>query len=80
MGTERENYLLLHYNFKLKDCWDGGGKKKCLKNENNDRGGLHNPLTFICLYVFLNYYDKVTVVGVEGGKSKNRKKIGWIHR
>ena len=51
-----------------------------LKNENNDRGGLHNPLTFICLYVFLNYYDKVTVVGVEEEKSKNRKKIGWIHR
>ena len=67
MGTERENYLLLHYNFKLKDCWDGGGKKKCLKNENNDRGGLHNPLTFICLYFWI-IMTRSTVVGVEGGK------------
>ena len=39
MGTKEENYLLLHYNLNLKDCWDGGGTKKCLKKENNDEVG-----------------------------------------
>ena len=70
MGTERENYLLLHYNLNLKDCWDGGGKKKCLRNENNDWGGLHNPLISICLYLWINM-TRSTVVGVEGKKTQN---------
>ena len=65
MGTERGDYLVLHYNFKLKDCWDGG--EKCLKNENNDRGGLHHHLTFICLYFWI-IMTRSTVVGVEGEK------------